>query len=424
LFKYEPDLWKIKLIDVTTQPLDFRIDVRRLLGAFFGDAFIDKDEEKSIIRIAENIRSSGQKWLCMLDSAELLEEKAGVALRRFLSQIYNRLSDQGNNRLTFVAASRRLHREWRGVIPSPRFSFLTLTELELAAIESSLRDAVQQKGYKFNQAWFQENAERLYHTTEGLPALLTLYVNWIQQTQFLEVHRIEDSDIFDQIARPYVQDRLLSAYCLIPFGGTHLAERKGILESVLLKLSPYRLLTRSHLEYVCKDDTSMRRSLDALGWTVNELWEAIRETHLTAPKPELWREVYRPIRRLLFRYTFPSISEQRKVHQSAAEFYTTWWKEDLSLDIQSVLALEYLWHCTEDLRLSNLPNVAGELIRMTKELLILISPSDRFGEDIILGYLEDRLNEDVELQDSLVKIKKNLANTLIELIHNKEWKVQ
>jgi hypothetical protein len=413
--------WKVKSLDLRKQPYDHRFEAELLLADFFKDEFNVSHTQNLPAQIIDHIRESKAAWLCLLDSAELLESKASSHLRRYMCQIYNALQRdeyEAEARLAFVAGTRRPLAEWKGVSPKPRFNHRPLTQFKPQVIRETLVKVVRKEGRQFSDSWFDENVNRLYKVTEGLPALHVRYINWMQENGFQSLDLMESSDCFERLALPYVNKSLLTAECLIHSGGTNLERKTNILKNTLLKLSPYRRLTRSHLIKLYEEDIDFKNDMNRLNWTINHLWTAIRDTHLTEPnRKEIMRRVYRPIRRLLFRCQFPSASEQYVAHKSAAEFYENWWEDDhLSADIQSSLVLEYIWHFSEHLRLKNTPDAVNQIIRETERLLARFYPNHRFDTDQIVEHLEDQMTEDEELQECLDEIDQMLFDRLLSLL--------
>jgi hypothetical protein len=309
---------------------------------------------------------------------------------------------------------------WKGVSPHPQFAKLVLTPFPLEIILEALREAAQD--FTDDESWLRQEAKRLHSVTEGLPALLDRYINWMQKKLFMANERIEGPDCFNEVAKPYIENELLSVDSLIPFGGEYLKDKRNILRSAILKLSTYRCITQPHLESICEEDNNFKDDLDAIGWSVDALWNAVRDTHLIEPKDVHWREVYRPIRRLLFQYQFPNPpipSEPNllaaEAHRKAAKFYDNWWNdESLSYPPKSMLVWEYIWHYAECFRLSQQSDGAKNLIKLTEELFKRVRRDHHIGVDDLFEYLEDRINGDDELHHTLTMI--DISGDLLSVV--------
>lgn len=416
LVAQENNSWGIKYIDLRKEPLEARIDADMLLNVFFelgSNVRIDRD---AITQIAINIARSRQSWLCILDSAELLEEAASIPLRQHLGQIHETLSQAGHTdiRLTFVAASRRRHSEWQGISPMPRFSHLTLTHFNTPVVNRALRDKVS--GRKFGDDWLQQNAERLRWETEGLPALLVKYMDWLEQREFIRPERIQTPTVFEALAQPYARARLLSVDSLLPLGGSRLADKRIVLEQALLRLSTFRLFTQSHLKRVVEGDPDFQIVLSNLRWTIDDLWEAIGNTYLIQPVDDPWRVLHPAIRRLLFRYHCSLSAAQRQAHQQAGEFYQGWWNGVPTGKEQSVVLVERLWHQAEYLRLAdNGLDKTQEFIQFAENLFGQVILPRGYSLKELVYYIEERMSSDVEFQETVGAIKRDLLGRLLEI---------
>src|SRR5262249_7408645 len=142
--------------------------------------------------IAHRILESRRSYLCLLDSAELLDENSAGRLRSYLGHVHTlvRESAQTNIRLGFVVASRR-DNGWRGLTPNPRLSLLPLGTFERYAVQDALEVLAGETGRKFDAETFKDYAARAYGVTDGLPALLKRCLEWIQSQQWQGMERLE-----------------------------------------------------------------------------------------------------------------------------------------------------------------------------------------------------------------------------------------
>src|SRR5262249_42169369 len=149
--------------------------------------------------------------MCLLDSAELLERRTARQLRESLSHVYALVQEGGNIdvRLGFVVASRR-EDEWRGIFPGPRLSDLLLTEFKVNVVRAALEDLARQMNRTFSTPLLFDLADRVLRLSEGLPALLTKCLQWIEREQWIQPDRLESQEVFEELARPYIQSELLS----------------------------------------------------------------------------------------------------------------------------------------------------------------------------------------------------------------------
>lgn len=412
--------WQVRLVDLRDEALDLRAGAGKLLARFFDTPPVEEPDEAAILQIAQQLSRLQQPWLCLLDSAELLSEDVAGRLRRYLSRIHRQLDNAGNEniRLAFVAASRRPYRRWKGITPTPRFTALKLTHFKDNVVENALRTMARRDNRTFDAGWYRANAARLRRLTEGLPALLVTYMQWIREAGYLFTpEQIESRERFDELALPYIRQTLLSIQSLLQFGGNPdtLEPRRAVLEQALLKLASYRLFTQSHLENVIETNPGLKTGLEQSHWTVDDLWEAIGNTFLMEPVDEPWRVLYPAIRRLLFRYHHATPAGQTEAHRRAGAFYQGWWNGVAAGKEQSVVLVERLWHQAEYLRLSHVDKPAQQLLRFAGNLFKGVIPPRGYSLKELLDYIEDQLNEDEELQETITGIHPDLFEELVKL---------
>src|SRR6266508_2416221 len=260
----ESTQWVVKLVDVREQPLDARGDAGLLLASLFGRTSPVATDPEGLLEIAREINRVGRPYLCLLDSAELLVRETAKTLRSCLSQIYE-LVQQAHSmdaRLAFVVASRQ-EAEWLGVAPAPRLATQSLSEFTVEVLRQALEDLARQMRRRLADSDLQQATERVRRLSEGLPALLVL--------------------------------------------------------------APYRLFTQSHLRHHIQSDPALGDALTGLGWTIENLWQAISETALLSPlQSELWQETCPPIRRLLYRRYFRADERRADAHREARKFVEVW----------------------------------------------------------------------------------------------------
>ena len=283
----EPNGWAARRVDVREHPDEMRGDAALLLAHLFG-----LSRPSTSGGIAQGILKGKKPYLCLLDSAELLEEETASTLRSCLSEIYRLVQRAGNNdvRLAFIVASRR-DDEWRGVTPN-RLSALPLTEFKIDVVQDALQDLARQMGRTFAASELQENAKLVHRLSEGLPALLVLCLRWIQTEEWLGMERLKSQRLFEKLAQPYIQQGLLSQDSLFPWSREHDGEQQQLaLEQAFRVLAPYRLFTQSHLRHHFQSDPVFKRVVEDVEWSMEDLWNAISNTALLSrPLDEPWQE--------------------------------------------------------------------------------------------------------------------------------------
>ncbi len=394
--------WVARLVDLRNQPAEVRADAAAILARFFDlpmPAAIGPDTFRSI---AQGIFRSRQPYLCLLDSAELLDETTVTALREALSEIY-RLVQQGGDidvRLGFVAASRR-DDKWRGVAPDPRLSSLPLTEFKPDVVQQALRDLAAQMGRVFDPPAYLQHAARVHRLSEGLPALLVRCLQWIRTEEWLGMERLDSPRVFEELAHPYIEQGLLSRDSLFSRRPGQTAEPRPALEQAFRVLAPYRLFTQSHLRHHVESDPVFERTLLDLGWSIEDLSEAISGTALLSrPLNEPWQEIHGAIRRLLYSYFYKSDERRAAAHSEARKFVEVWAERQTGTE-QVIGLVECLWHEAAMLRLSQ----PAELERALSESAIMLSraltPSPAYTMRELRSYAVERMQNDTELQEAV-----------------------
>jgi hypothetical protein len=406
----QPSHWVARMVDLREQPLDVRSNAGMLLAQLFGRNSSITIESNALRNVAQEISQIGRPYLCLLDSAELLKEDTAVTVRRCLSQIYNLVQRAGNInvRLGLVVASRR-EDEWRGVFPHPGLSPLALTEFKEHIVQQALRDLAYQMGRTFEPSAFAQNATLVHHLSEGLPALLVRCLQWVRIEQFLELERLEEEELFAQLAHPYVQEGLLSQDSLFPWGRGQippssrgqLGEPRRALDSAFRVLAPYRLFTQSHLRHHFDLDPDLRSSLENLGWPIEDLWKAISATALLKrPLNEPWQEIHGAIRKLLYRYYYRSDEDRAKAHREARNFVEIWADKQTGTE-QVVGLVECLWHDAALLRLTGPRKMVEAMTESGRRLSQALSPSPAFTATELREYAAERMRNDEEFEGAL-----------------------
>ncbi len=398
----ESTQWVVKLVDVREQPLDARGDAGLLLASLFGRTSPVATDPEGLLEIAREINRVGRPYLCLLDSAELLVRETAKTLRSCLSQIYE-LVQQAHSmdaRLAFVVASRQ-EAEWLGVAPAPRLATQSLSEFTVEVLRQALEDLARQMRRRLADSDLQQATERVRRLSEGLPALLVACLQWIQQEEWLKMERLESQEVFEKLALPYIEHDLLSVDNLFPWGGQDLAAKRGAVKEALRVLAPYRLFTQSHLRHHIQSDPALGDALTGLGWTIENLWQAISETALLSPlQSELWQETCPPIRRLLYRRYFRADERRADAHREARKFVEVWVGKQGGTE-QVVGLVECLWHEAATLALTRPPDLEQELLESTRKLSGALRESPAYTVEELRRNAVGRMANDTELQGTV-----------------------
>jgi TIR domain len=406
--------WATRLVDLRAQPLDVRSDAAALLACLFGLSSPVTIDEETLLSIAQEISRSGKPYLCLLDSAELLDPETAATLRSCLGQIHHFVQDARRNgvRLAFIVASRR-EDEWRGVTPSPRLSPLRLTEFTADVVQQALDELAL--GRTFSSEEFRKKAALVHRLTEGLPALLVECLQWIDAEEWLRMERLDGQELFEQLADPYIQKWLLTPDSLFPGRQGQANDPLYALEQAYRVLAPYRLFTQSHLRHHLESDPAFSAALQDQRWSMGDLWMAISGTALLLrPLNEPWQEIHAAIRRLLYRYYYTSDEHRIRAHREARKFVGVW-ADQLSGKEQVIGLVECLWHEAVVLRLSRSAQIGEALSDSAKTLSQALRPSLAYTLAELRAYAAERMRNDEEFQETLGNVN-GLFNKLVEIV--------
>jgi hypothetical protein len=409
--------WVTKKLDLR-QHTDVRGNALQLLGRLFGGDVEKENTEHAMVRhITRQLTDSpARPHLCMLDSAELLDAETADTLRAFLSRIYRNVQQSGveDARLGLIVASRR-DDQWRGVLPPPRISPLPLTEFKENVAWQLLDDLAKAMRRNHSAEYLTLNARRVHQLTEGLPALLVQCLQWIRRERWVEMERLEEQPLFEDIARSYIQGALLTGDSLLPWlegDDEHALECLG---AAFRLLAPYRLFTQSHLRHYYTHDAGFSSALETMGWSVEDLWRVISGTALLArPLNEPWQEIYKAIRKLFYRFYYRSEAQRAASHLEACEFVASWAAGQSGKE-QVIGLVECLWHQAAALRLDNPASMVQELVTSAQQRSRDLRPSAAYTLAELRNYAAERMSADEELQETVSDIP-GLFTRLVQLV--------
>jgi len=409
--------WEVKFVDARDLPPEVVGDADAILRIMFGLEPPASAERTITEIIATTISRKDRFQLCLLDSAELLDDNTVRTLRRYLSEINKGVAEarNPNARLALVAASRR-ENEWKGVHPAPRLQIRRLTEFKVEVINEALHKLAQDMHRPFTLPDLQPLAQRVHALSEGLPSLLVGCLNWIREREWTGLERLEDQATFEEIARPYIDNELLSPSSLRGFGSMPTSAERAAIQKALLTMSPYRFLTVSHLSRHTKQG-DLQDAIDLLGWSVEHLWAAVSGTDLLyRPLREPWLEIYAPIRRLLFRHSYPSHASRGQAHHEACDFMQSFIIGQSGSDQCRVL-VECLWHEAQALILEQPEDLAETLIRFARELDARLTPNPAFDKPALRDYAAWCMTNDQEFAENVASFP-GLFDRLVEAVRH------
>jgi hypothetical protein len=402
----EPANWSARRVDVRSYPDDVRANIPWLLGHLF---WLDNPPasccDRALRQIAAEVLARGRPHLCLLDSAELLTDETVMNLRSAVGEIY-RMVLEGNDRtvrVAFVAASRR-DDQWRRVTQQPRLTLLPLSEFKPGVVVDVLRDLAGYMHRPFSAAELQVHAERVYRVSEGLPELLALSLQWIQREQWIDVQRLSEQEEFEALARNYVEEELLGSANLFRSSRPRDSMTRLMVETAFRSLVPYRLFTLAHLRHHVEGEILLSGLLADSRWSVEQLWGAISSTALLSlPLDEPWQEVQGAIRRLLFRYFYPSDDQRAAAHARACRF-AGMWSSGLTGNDQVIGLVECLWHEAAGLGYKRAADVQEVLCESAAVLVESLKPSASYSEVELRRSAALRMRNNEEFQDTVAHV--------------------
>ena len=156
------------------------------------------------------------------------------------------------------------------------------------------------------------------------------------------------------------------------------------------------------------------RVVDYLEWPLEELWNRISRTALLKrPLDEPWQEIHDAIRRLLFRFYYPTTEERVAAHRDAGSFVKVWADKQSGKE-QVIGMLDCLWHEAEGLRLTKFQRNGCGAERVGKEICSRHPAVGCVHEKELRDYATSRMMEDEEFQES-IRHAEGLIDTLVDI---------
>jgi hypothetical protein len=406
-----PGRWVSRKVDLRDWPDSSVPDAAELIGAMFGQrlGMLEPIPADDLAKVADDLIMASEYHLCLIDSAEILSEDTVRELRSYLAHIHADLEAAGSPRarLALIVAS-RTGTGWLGVMPRPRLQIIRLTEFTHEVVRDALAELDWKTSRSMSPAELRDLAERVHQVSEGLPVLLVNYLNWIEERHWSDLHPLADQETFIELARPYIENALLSRSSLLGYTEHPTADQRVAIEMALRSVVPYRLITASHLAHHAAGGP-LRTAMDAAGWPVEQLWAAVINTDLlNRPSQVPWHSIDAPIRRLLFRYWYPTAELRRQAHQEAGGFLRLLAAELTGSD-QAHLLLECLWHEANALTGSGQDVVRQDLVQLAQQLSSGLVGSFALSDQNVRDVAVDLVAQDAELAGVLSAIDGGLA---------------
>jgi hypothetical protein len=418
-----PTAWTTSTVDVRNLPRAMREDPGALIAKFFGRANPVSAAGPELRGVAKDILTGGRPWVCLLDHAELLDKAMVASVRAMLSQIYQEVQTgkRRSVRLGLIVASRR-ESEWLGVTPRPRVSGLPLSEFRPDVVQEALLELAEEIHRDHSESEARNDTALVYELTQGLPALLAACLEWIQDDGWFDLEELRTPELFKRLAYPYIDSELLTRESLQPRTGGPRPADYGSAEAISAVreayrvLSPFRLFTRSHVHHYLGSDREFRAAVAAPHWTDEDLWAAVSDTALVGRLRGLWKVIHPAVRRLLYRYYYPSDDACRSAHEKAREIVHSWTVRQSGIE-QATFLVECLWHEAMALRLAPDADLRYRLTTSAGALSRLFRGSDSHTDSDLREYAAEQMGDDAELQQTLSRAP-GLFDRLIEIVRD------
>jgi hypothetical protein len=188
-----------------------------------------------------------------------------------------------------------------------------------------------------------------------------------------------------------------------------------MVETAFRGLVPYRLFTLAHLRAHVEGEVWLSGLLADTGWSVERLWGAISSTALLfRPLDEPWQEVQGAIRRLLFRYFYPSDDDRAAAHARARRFAGIW-SDGLTGNDQVTGLVECLWHEAAELSYMRAADVQEVLCGSAAALVDSLKPSAAYTGPELRKSAALRMRNNDEFQETVAHTP-GLFDTLVGIV--------
>lgn len=404
--------WIVQYFDLQTDH-EARSNIKKILVGlnFQVDELKSNDNEELCLAAAKQIKDSGKYWLLLLDSVEHISDQTAKQFRTFLGGLSRRL-EPVSSRIAVVAASRTELLPFKGHIPKPNFEILELTPFSQNVIVSATRATNKDTGALLN---YQDISDRLLKLTEGLPELITRYLDWMRiKTGFAFIPEdLEKDTLYKDIVVAYIEEALLSARVLLPYipSSNVQEELRQAWARFVVKASSFRIITRSHIRFMTSEE--IMKNMSSLPQMSPDLLDAVGKLHLVIPTQTMWYQIAPPIRRLLFHYNYRTNTEKLQVHKQNELLYKGW-KNKLSGTDALRFTIEKLWHYSEQIRIhisigkkKKNNNIEDYFQKLCDDL----KPNGESFFDQLVG-LSNLIANDEELTTSLEEIEIGLSERI------------
>jgi hypothetical protein len=389
-----------------------------LIARFFSPELRGPSHSGLAERIANAVLDSGKSYVCLLDSAELLTERAAAEVRQVFSDIHQATCAStvapGAGRVALIVAS-RLDAGWVGTIPAPRFKLLPLAAFGADDIDAALHALTRRTGEKLNARQFRQVTASLAGVSSGLPELLASCLEWVEKGHWHQLESPGSQELFEGLGQRFVRDRLLAPESLLPAAPRDRSDqRRQLVEDALRLVSPYRIVTLAHLRQHLTPGGQLSEPLASAAWSIEDLWQAIIGSAVVArPVHEPWQVIHPAVRKLMFRYSYPTDQQRSDAQLKALAFDRDWSSRQIGIE-QVAGLVECLWHEASALELTVPQQLGWRLTESARSIARALRQIDLAESDELRHALRERLRSDAELHE-LMAAETGLLDRLIDI---------
>jgi AAA domain len=408
---------EVRFVDLRNpRPIDDRAEA--LIARFFSPELRGPARSGLVERVAQAVLGSGKSYVCLLDSADLLSERAAAEFRQVFSDIhratYASTAAPGAGRVALIVAS-RLHAGWVGTIPAPRFKLLPLAAFGVNDIDAALHALTLRTDEKLSTRQFRQVTASLARVSSGLPELLASCLQWVEKGHWHQMESLGGQEIFEGLGQRFVRDRLFATESLLPMAPRDRSDqRRQLVEDALRLVSPFRIVTQAHLKQYLTPGGPLSELLASAAWSIEDLWQAIIDSALVArPVHEPWQVIHPAVRKLMFRYSYPTDQQRSDAQLKALAFDREWSSRQIGIEQVAGLA-ECLWHEASALQLAAPQQLVLRLTESARAIAGALRQVELAESGDLRHALRERLRADAELNE-LMAAETGLVDRLIDI---------
>ena len=407
LLKSSDTEWIQNYVDLKRENLESRHNLRALLSKYFniGGAQISLEKQA-----AAQILRSRKHWLLQLDSAELLDDKAARDFREFVAEMQSLVSDtniksKSAPSFIFMTASRILVDSFKGISPAPRFNIMHLTPFTEQVIAEALQQIGEVRRSNMHPSELVDLSRKLYAYSQGIPSLVAQDIKIVSESTHTNLSDESFEKSWAESAHGFI-NHLLSDFAV----SFHIIEFDDI-KKLLLSLSAFRLIVPQLIEHILE-----KRNITAYS-NIRSISNALTQSYFFAPLSDIYQNMHPPIRRLMFHYAYPLISDKIKAHHESFAFFNKWLPKISGTD-RIRFFIECLWHITEIERLSFSPKAKENILSFLRNSPDILLTDQFMNNKDTAQFITSILSDDIELLNSLERIQIGFSEQLLGVLNS------